>query len=631
MKKTMLAIAVLVAAVAASFAQPKRIPNANFIPDSLKQGACAVVRTDSTITECTSPLMMTSRHVFTITVLNKDGAEYGHFVEHTKKGSSLKGFSGTLYDANGAKKRTFWKNDLTSTGLSTNTADDYTTHYLEISSPSYPYTITWEWEVSHSDGYISIPPFAPAYYTGVSVERASYTLITHNNRQYSSKAVNTDIRPEVHIEKNTRTEVWRMSGLRPYREDAFMPPSKSVLPHIYFTPHEFHYLGTRGNASTWEEYGKWQWSLMEGRGILPPELKQAVHSITDTIPLRREKIKALYNYLGRTTRYVSIQLGLGSLQPMSAEEVYKNGFGDCKGLSNYLKAMLKECGIESHYAEINTKYPRILKDNTSVLQTNHVVLKVPDPAGDLWLECTNPQIPFGYIHEDIAGHDAVVYSNGTAHIETVPSYPDTLNRIVSNVTVKMDNNGECLIRIKETYANRCAEQLLGLSSEDLNTQKELLKGQLKIPSCTVDSVFITEHHTQRPSVELEYVCRSTSWIRHSSGRIFIPASIFKGQQDRFNRKRELDIEISSGHVWESSLTIELPGTYIMESGIADVDTTSCMGYYRCSSSISGNRVEIISSRKYMRGKYPKEMAGQIKGFISIATGLAEKKIILRKQ
>jgi hypothetical protein len=56
-----------------------------------------------------------------------------------------------------------------------------------------------------------------------------------------------------------------------------------------------------------------------------------------------------------------------------------------------------------------------------------------------------------------------------------------------------------------------------------------------------------------------------------------------------------------------------------------------MGYYRCSSSISGNRVEIISSRKYMRGKYPKEMAGQIKGFISIATGLAEKKIILRKQ
>ena len=351
MKKTMLTIAVLVAAGAASFAQPKRIPNANFIPDSLKQGACAVVRTDSTITECTSPLMMTSRHVFTITVLNKDGAEYGHFVEHTKKGSSLKGFSGTLYDANGAKKRTFWKNDLTSTGLSTNTADDYTTHYLEISSPSYPYTITWEWEVSHSNGYISIPPFAPAYYTGVSVERASYTLITHNNSQYSSKAVNTDIRPEVHIEKNTRTEVWRMSGLRPYREDAFMPPSKSVLPHIYFTPHEFHYLGTRGNASTWEEYGKWQWSLMEGRDILPPELKQAVHSITDTIPLRREKIKALYNYLGRTTRYVSIQLGLGSLQPMSAEEVYKNGFGDCKGLSNYLKAMLKECG----YSEIRHK------------------------------------------------------------------------------------------------------------------------------------------------------------------------------------------------------------------------------------------------------------------------------------
>ena len=631
MRQAILTIAILITAIAASFAQPKRIPNASFIPDSLKQGVCAVVRIDSTVTECISPLQMSTRHVFIITVLNKEGAEYGHFVEHTKKGSSIRGISGTLYDANGAKKRSFGKSDISSTGLSTNTADDYTTHFLEIFHPSYPYTIAWEWEVSHQNGYITIPTFAPAYYTGVSVENASYTLITHGNNTYSRKAVNTEIQPEIQIGKNTRTETWRMKGLRPYKKDAYMPQSKSVLPHIYFTPHEFYFLGTKGNAATWEEYGKWQWALMEGRDILPEELKRIVHSITDTIPLRREKIKALYNYLGSTTRYVSIQLGLGSLQPMSAEEVFKNGFGDCKGLSNYLKAMLKECGIESNYAEINTKHPRIHKDNTSVLQTNHVVLKVPDPAGDLWLECTNPKIPFGYIHEDIAGHDAVVYSNGTARIETVPSYPDTLNRIVSNVKVTLNNNGECVIKIKESYTNRCAESLLGLSSENLKTQKEILKGQLKIPSCTIDSVSITERLTQRPSVELEYICRSTSWIQQSSGRLFIPASIFKTQQARFNRKRELDIEIPSGNIWESSLTIELPGSYTLESGIKDVDTTSCMGRYSCSSNISSSKVEIKSSRKYLRGKYPKENVAEIKGFISIATGLGEKKIILKRQ
>ena len=47
----------------------------------------------------------------------------------------------------------------------------------------------------------------------------------------------------------------------------------------------------------------------------------------------REKIRVLYRYLQQNHRYISVQVGIGGMQPISASAVYTNGYGDCKGLS----------------------------------------------------------------------------------------------------------------------------------------------------------------------------------------------------------------------------------------------------------------------------------------------------------
>ena len=631
MKRIALTMAVMAMATWACFSQPKSIPGARTIPETLSKGVSAVVRTDSTVTRCISEKAMTTRNIFMVTVLNSEGADFAHFVTHTKKGSSLTRFSAAIYDANGERKRTFGKSEITSSGLSADMADDYTTHYLEFRYPTYPYTVYYEYEISFTDGFISIPSFTPAFYTGASVEKASYTLITPREYGFSYKAVNTAIEPQVSEAKGEKVSYWKMEGIRPYRSDAYMPPTKSVVPHIYFTPDSFIYHRTSGKATSWEEYGKWQWSLMEGRDVLPPELKTIVHSITDTIPTRREKIKALYEYLGKTTRYVSIQLGLGGLQPMSAEEVFRNGFGDCKGLSNYLKAMLKECGIESNYVEISTKSPVIHPNFASVLQTNHVILKVPDEEGDLWLECTNTNIPFGFIHEDIAGHNAVVYANGTASIETVPNYPDSSNRIISDVTAHIDFMGKSVIRVRERYINQCAEGLIGISDAKLSDQKDLIMHQLSIPSCTLDSVSIKEHREKTPVVEISYVCTSPAFAQSSSGRLFVPQSIFGSSTPKFNRTRELDIFRQSGHIWEQNMTITLSTPHTLEGNIPQTEISCCIGSYSHSGKMEGNTISIKSEKRYLSGLQPKEKISEVKNFFTIMSGAAEKKIILRKE
>ncbi|HEY4148413.1 MAG TPA: transglutaminase-like domain-containing protein [Chitinophagaceae bacterium] len=84
------------------------------------------------------------------------------------------------------------------------------------------------------------------------------------------------------------------------------------------------------------------------RDQLPDEAKKKIHALTDSLHNEREKINAVYRFLQQNTHYVSIQLGIGGWQPFDAAYVYNKRYGDCKALSNYMVAMLREIGISGN-------------------------------------------------------------------------------------------------------------------------------------------------------------------------------------------------------------------------------------------------------------------------------------------
>ena len=134
----------------------------------------ATILLDSTYVRCTSISSMTSINYKRILVLNSAGSRYANFVCTTDNNRSLKSFKCTITPMNG-KKRTLGKKDISSTELSENLADDYTTHYLEVTNSTYPYMVELEYQTDYSNGYISMPSFAPAYMHGANVQKAVYT------------------------------------------------------------------------------------------------------------------------------------------------------------------------------------------------------------------------------------------------------------------------------------------------------------------------------------------------------------------------------------------------------------------------------------------------------------------------
>ena len=99
--------------------------------------------------------------------------------------------------------------------------------------------------------------------------------------------------------------------------------------------------------NTWEGFGKFISELLKGRDVLPDDIKVKVHQLTDQLKDDKQKVYVLYDFLQKNTRYISIQLGIGGWQPFDAKYVAAKRYGDCKALSNYMVALLKESRYSS--------------------------------------------------------------------------------------------------------------------------------------------------------------------------------------------------------------------------------------------------------------------------------------------
>jgi transglutaminase-like putative cysteine protease len=572
----------------------------------------------------------TKKESITICILNEKGKDAAFFNTTCDKFSTLLKFSGEISDRTGRVIKKVKKSDLQMTAYSQNLADGSYTYYYDAGGPSYPFTVKFEWEIKYKDGILSYPPFMPQNKYNQSVVKACYRFHPAPNVSFHSKSMNTTVRPE---ERTNGKETWKevqLSGLKALVQEAYAPNSNSLVPYIFFDPIDFYYDGEAGSMASWRIYGAWQKSLLEGRDILPEFFQTKLKELTAQCTTDREKVKTLYDYLAETTRYVSIQLGIGGFQPMQASEVNKIGFGDCKALSNYMMAMLKAVGIPSVYTEISTVRKDFMPDYMNQWQTNHVILQVPLPNDTLWLECTNAKLPFGYVHSDIAGHNALLIEENGGRVCRLPTYPDSLNTQNTQIIVELNAEGSASIQVKQRSSLFQYEEVAAFAQSTPEKQKAYLLSDMKLNNARIADIRCTEYKESHPYGDITYTIACDRYGSKTGNRLFIQANPFRSRRHLSTQKRINDIYIGYGYADTDVISIHIPEGFTVESLPSPAILTNQFGSFLSFCKAEGNTVK-ITQRLFMKsGTYSKDLYEEFTNFNRTISSRYGDKIVLKR-
>ncbi len=587
------------------------------INDSLVQNADAVVRHYESVFVQTDMNNATHKITEIVTILNEDGKYHGSVVIYLDKFRDLKSFSGIVTDASGKTIKKIGKKDLTTMAYSSHIASDDQYSFYEYQPTGYPFTVRYEYEVKLKNGVPYYPRFVPITSYNLAVEQAKYRVQIPANMKirYFAERMPNDKPLETRVGEE-RIYEWSIANIPAIESEPYSPGLSKIVPIVQAAPNDFCMDGQCGNMSDWNNLGKWLNQLKANRDKISPQLKEKLLTLTADVSDKKEKVQRVYQYLQSTTRYVSIQLGIGGYQPMSAADVEKSGFGDCKALSNYMQSMLDAIGIPSIYTVISTEQADLYPNFSSLGQMDHVIISVPMPSDTLWLECTNQTLPFNYAHSDIAGHQCLLVTSEGGKICRVKKQPDIDDEKSRAIAINIDEKGNGKAYIKSGYKLDAYENMQKFVHQmSREEQINSLVRDLQVPKAKIVDLQIRPNDEENPDLQLDFHADIERFVNKSGNRIFVPLSLLQPVFASMNStKRKQDIVLSGGILRTDTLQMTIPPGYVPETIPRSSTVNSMFGDYSIDTRFEGNMLTIVQRIYIRKGRYPAHTAEEFKNF-----------------
>ncbi len=203
---------------------------------------------------------------------------------------------------------------------------------------------------------------------------------------------------------------------------------------------------------SWEEVGRWYAGLEKERIAPNEEIRRRASELIGGRTDDAQKIEAIYSFVARNFRYVSLSFGLGRYQPHAASEVLANQYGDCKDKHTLLSALLEASGLHAYPALIHSGR-KVDAEMPSPSQFDHVISVVPVGKEYFWMDTTTEVAPFRLLSANLRNKNALVVPHDAAPalMETPANPPFSgASRVVINGEVspigKLTANAKFTVR-----------------------------------------------------------------------------------------------------------------------------------------------------------------------------------------
>jgi transglutaminase-like putative cysteine protease len=606
------------------------------ISDSLKENANAVVRLNQIDIVIASQRSMNIKTKRVVTVLNEKGFDAVEAYENYNKSSPVKSILAIVYDAFGKEIKRIKRGDFRDvSAVSGSTLFAESRYiYLDYTPIQYPFTVVFESEIESSNTAF-IPQWMPLTDYGVSIEKSTLNVIYPSNLGFKYKEYNFSNFKIVKTGDTSKQLTYVVTKMLAQKEETASPSISRLFPKVLLGLELFQLEGVDGTAKTWLEFGKWyNEKILSSTTDLPEETIMKIKTLvgTETDPIKKAQI--IYKYVQEKSRYVSVQVGIGGWKPMLASDVDRLGYGDCKALSNYTKALLSSVDVPSYNVVLyGSPQKRDVEIDFVSMQGNHMILAVPHKDNYIFLECTSQVDPFGYQGTFTDDRNVLVIKPEGGEIVHTKIYEDMGNAQMSKGTYSISENGDFSGKIGIVSEGSQYNQKFHndkLSPTEMETfYKDYWStiNNLKIKKVTFkndsDKISFTEN------VEIT----ASNYGNFSANKMMFAVNAYNQftQSIKRIRNRKSPFEIQRGSVDIDEIEIALPANFSIEFLPGNVELNGKFGEYK-TEIVKKDNATIVYKRKFFlkKGLYTNKEYDEFRLFMEQISRNDNAKIILTK-
>lgn len=218
------------------------------------------------------------------------------------------------------------------------------------------------------------------------------------------------------------------------------PDYNCTFPHLLVLVRSYDKAGKAVKLiESMNDLQKWYLTMI-GDTVISPGLSAFTDKLAAGATNDEEKIKSVYYWVQDKIRYIAFENGLAAYKPDSPDKVFRNKYGDCKGMSNLVKGMLRHLGFDARICWVysgNYCYPEGV---ASIGIHNHVICAVKTDTGFIYLDPTMNYLPLHEIPLSIQGKDCMIENGDNCLFEKIPPLTFESGLYMESSTVQLDGD-----------------------------------------------------------------------------------------------------------------------------------------------------------------------------------------------
>ncbi len=604
------------------------------IPKELTEYSNSVLLNELIEIDVTDINKMKTKTHRVVAILNKMGDGDMGLFEVYDDNSRVKNVSVKIYNSSGKQLEHFKKKDfvdVSRTGISIYSDDRLLG--INYTPTTYPYIIVFDSERESGDSAF-IPAWVPLGGFAQSTQKSSYKIKFDpaNKPKYQPRNLAGF---DIAISETPEEITFSANNIKAIRGEEYSPSPSTIFPVISVALNKFKLKNTSGVGEDWQQFGSWiDKTLLSDVKELPEGTLQRIKNLVANETTNEGKARKIYQYVQDKVRYVSINIGIGGWKPMTAAEVDKLSYGDCKALTNYTKVLLEAVGVPSYYTVLyGDRAKWDIKKDFASFQGNHVILGIPDGDTITWLECTSQDTPYGYIGNFTDDRDVLIITPEGGKIVHTKVYETQDNLQDNKIKVTIDAHGN----VRANYES-ISSGLQYDNSYLLPKQKQVdIDKHYKNKWSYINgfSLIDFEFDNDREKIVFtEKVSLSIPSYASPVGNGFLfCANIFNQSQHIPPRidDRKQNLYIDYGYVDVDTVEVEIPHDFTVEGLPEETILETKFGKYEMGfTKTADNNLRYSRKIRINKGEYPPSEYENYRDFLRSVARLDKTKILLRQ-